>query len=122
MWVVMHADSQTVGVWTLLWRVCLFVLRSGGRARGPDSRSEGLKGSPLSTSFPATDLSPITLTLEVSRTPSTYGAQRWLLTSESGTWRDFRLARSWPSSAGGGGSWAGGGAVHFLTLPPSTLI
>jgi len=70
----------------------------------------------------ATDLKPITLTLEALPPRSTPVAPRWRLISELGVWRASTLLKSGRSSAACGGLWVDDGVGFFGIQIPTTSI
>jgi len=113
MWETTGARSLTVGPFTLLWRVCLYVWNS--RHDVSLTCQESSSGQDFS-SFPATAPQRKTLLLVESRTPTTSDARRWRLTSESAVWLDSAATKRGRSSGECGDSPVGDGAGLFGTL------
>lgn len=77
------ANSQVVGAWTLLWRICSFVFKSSGEPSRQASLSPDSETSPPSSFSQGIGPRPITEMLVVRPILSTSRARRWLLISGS---------------------------------------
>jgi len=111
-WVRTHAISRTVGSFRLVWLICWWTLKDGGRLRPSGSRLSSLsvdRGRRVSI-----------VMWEVRKTHATSRARRWLLTCEWGVWLGSIRTKPGPYSAGSGSLWEADGVVD-LEYPIQTI-
>jgi len=119
-WVVTHVTSQSVGRWTLLWRVASWLLMNGPRNVSETRASVGR----ASLSSPGTGQPNKIVLLAAHSIANTSGARRWQLTCEWGQWQALAARRNGPSSVPAG-RWReadGEETLHGQVRPAQTLM